>query len=483
MENLLHDFRYNESLEEAIRRIEGLLKSAYRISKRQIALLLLQGDEQIEKLIDDREPGSLEGIKQVVKETREKFDQPLSYVIALERQELASRIAADVITQKPKKASRVSEVLSRLTIQPLTGIPILLLVLYLGFYKFVGELGAGTVVDFLEGTLFEEHLNPWINGIVETYIPWKPLQELIAMDYGVLTLGLRYAVAIILPIVGFFFLVFSVIEDSGYLPRLALLVDRVFKKIGLSGRAVIPMTLGFGCGTMATMVSRTLETKREKFIATFLLALAIPCSAQLGVIMSLLSSHPGAMLIWLLFMAVIFLFIGFLTAKVVPGTPSNFYMEVPPLRMPKLSNVLAKTFSRMQWYFVEILPLFLLGSVIIWLGNLTGVFNMLLSLVEPIVKLMDLPAEAAESFVFGFFRRDYGAAGLYDLNSTGALSPRQLVVAAASLTLFVPCVAQFTMMIKERGLKTAAGMAAIIFPFAFLAGILLNALLKLTGVL
>ena len=154
------------------------------------------------------------------------------------------------------------------------------IVLYYGLYQFVGVFGAGTLVDFLEGTLFEEHFNPWITGIVKDVLPWPVVQELFVGEYGIITMGLRYAIGIILPIVATFFLFFSILEDSGYFPRLALLVDRLFKRIGLTGRAVIPMVLGFGCDTMATMVTRTLETVRERIIATLLLSLAIPCSAS-----------------------------------------------------------------------------------------------------------------------------------------------------------------------------------------------------------
>ena len=483
MENQLLNFRYNNNIEEALRMLEVFLTSRYQISKREIALLLLQEDDQIFNQVKEQEGERLGGINQIIKDTKALFTQPLSYIIALERQEWSNNISDKVVTQRITKGSKFAEVLNKLTIQPLTGIPILLLVLYFGLFKFVGGIGAGVVVDFLEGVLFEQYINPWINSLVLAYIPWRPLQELVGLEYGILTMGVRYAVAIVLPIVGFYFLVFSVIEDSGYLPRLALLVDRLFKKIGLSGRAVIPMTLGFGCGTMATMVSRTLETKRERVIATFLLALTVPCSAQLGVILSLLSPQPKSLLVWAVFMLFIFLFIGYLTAKVIPGEQTNFYMEVPPLRIPKLSNVLIKTYSRMQWYFVEILPLFLLGSVLIWVGNMTGIFDKMLIAIEPIIAWMGLPKEASETFVFGFFRRDYGAAGLYDLQSAGLLTARQLVVACATLTLFVPCVAQFTIMIKERGYKSAIAMALIIFPFAFIMGILLNVLLKFMGVL
>lgn len=153
--------------------------------------------------------------------------------------------------------------------QPLTGLPILFLVLYFGLYKFVGEFGGGTLVDLLENRLFGEQINPFLTHWVKTLIPFAPIQELLVGEYGVFTLGVTYAVALILPIVGTFFLMFSLLEDSGYFPRLAMLIDRLFKKIGLNGRAVIPMVLGFGCDTMATLVTRILETPRERLIATF----------------------------------------------------------------------------------------------------------------------------------------------------------------------------------------------------------------------
>ncbi|MDA8227667.1 MAG: ferrous iron transporter B, partial [Desulfitobacterium hafniense] len=197
-------------------------------------------------------------------------------------------------------------------------------------------------------------------------------------------------------------------------------------------------------------------------------------SAQLGVILALLSGAPGALGVWLAFIGFIFLLIGYLTTKILPGDKPSFYMEVPPLRLPKVSNVLTKTYTRMQWYFVEIVPLFILASLLIWFGNLTGLFGVVISWMQPIVNFIGLPDKAAEAFLFGFFRRDFGAAGLYDLQEAGLLSPRQLVVAAATLTLFVPCIAQFSMMLKERGIKTALAIAGFIFPFAFIAGWALN---------
>jgi ferrous iron transport protein B len=238
------------------------------------------------------------------------------------------------------------------------------------------------------------------------------------------------------------------------------------------------MVLGFACDTMATMVTRTLETKRERVLATLLLALAIPCSAQLGVMLALLSAYPLALGVWIGSLAVTFVLVGAITAKLLPGEPPSFHMELPPLRLPRVGNVLMKTYTRMHWYFVEVLPLFLLASVLLWIGDLTGALPWTVARLTPVVGLLGLPAETAAIFLFGFFRRDYGAAGLFDLSQQGLLDVVQITTAAVTLTLFVPCVAQFLMMIKERGWKTALGMLAFITPFAFGMGWLVSVTMR-----
>jgi ferrous iron transport protein B len=266
-------------------------------------------------------------------------------------------------------------------------------------------------------------------------------------------------------------------EDTGYLPRLALLIDRVFKKIGLSGRGVIPIVLGLGCDTMATMVTRTLPTVRERIIATLLLALAVPCSAQLGLIFALLNGRPAALAVWAGVLVLVFMLVGFLAARLMPGEAPRFYMELPPLRLPRLENILVKTYTRIVWYLKEVIPLFLLASVLIWLGKLTGLFALATKALAYPVGWIGLPPSGAEIFLYGFFRRDYGAAGLYDLQKTGALSGVQLTVAAVTLTLFLPCIAQFLMNVKERGIRYGIGISAFILVFSFGVGIGLNALL------
>jgi ferrous iron transport protein B len=468
---------YPNGVGHAIREVRSRLAGTYAVDRSAVSALFLQEDPEIASLIARTEPDGGRVAAQAKRAALARFDAPPPYRVACERQRAADEIARAVVTWAPARARAWAEWLGRNLSRPLVGVPVLLAVLYLGLYQFVGVLGGGVVVDWIERWVFDQRVTPFLERLFAG-IPWESVRSLYVGEYGLLTLGLRYAVALILPIVGAFFLFFSILEDSGYFPRLALLLDRVFKRLGLSGRAVIPMVLGFACDTMATMVTRTLESRRERVLATLLLALAIPCSAQLGVILALLAGNPLALTTWTVSVTGTFLVVGWLGARLLPGPAPVFQMEIPPLRRPRLGNVITKTVIRMQWYFLEVLPLFLLASVILWVMDLTGLFAVMVRVLSPLLGALGLPAETAQVFLLGFFRRDYGAAGLFDLSRQGALDPIQVAVAAVTLTLFIPCVAQFLMMVKERGPKTAIGMAALITPLAFGVGFVVNLVLR-----
>jgi ferrous iron transport protein B len=392
--------------------------------------------------------------------------------------------ADDILTQvlslhEAGKGSTVAFHIGRWSMHPVYGLPILLVVLY-AVYLFVGVLGAGTAVNFLEKTVFGEYLNPWITKIVHFILPVPFLEELIIGDYGLVTMALTYSIAIVLPIVGFFFIAFSLLEDSGYLPRLAVMVNRVFKVMGLNGKAVLPMILGLGCDTMATLTTRILETRKERILVTLLLALGVPCSAQLGVVLGMVSGISGlATTIWIGTVVLVMLLVGYLAAKVIPGEPSDFVLELPPIRVPQLTNILVKTLARVEWYLKEAVPLFILGTFILFVGHKVGALEFIQKLTDPlVVGLLGLPSKAAEAFVIGFLRRDYGAAGLFVMAKQGMLDPIQVVVSLVVITLFVPCIANFFMMVKEQGVKVALYMVAFIFPFAFGVGGVLNWVLR-----
>ncbi|TBR16677.1 ferrous iron transporter B, partial [bacterium] len=240
LENFAKKIGYDDPLELSILKLESLLLSDYKISKRSVSLLLLQSEPEIMDLVKAKEGGRFQQILAVAKEASSHYHEPLSYIISIRRQEEANRICQMVMSFKEAHKFSFRERLSKIMMNPFTGAPILLAVLYYGLYKFVGTFGAGVLVDFLENKVFGNYVNPFMTDLVIRVIPFKMIQDLLVGQYGVITLGVRYAFAIILPIVGTFFFAFAIVEDTGYLPRLAMLIDQLFKKIGLSGRAVIP---------------------------------------------------------------------------------------------------------------------------------------------------------------------------------------------------------------------------------------------------
>src|SRR3989338_5833173 len=414
-----------------------------------------------------------------------------------------------------KEKSTISEILGRITMHPIAAFPILVTILWV-VYKLVGEFGAGTCVDYFENKVFGSSLTPSGGFDIYIYIPFiKKIytishinfqglnyycgllaQKIISKDNiifelflneqsGLIQVGLTYAIAIVFPIVGFFFLAFGIMEDSGYLPRLAVMVDKVFKRIGLNGKAILPMVLGLGCDTMATMTTRILNTRKERIIATLLLALAIPCSAQLGVISSVLGSVGGVYFaVYVFVICTQLLFVGYLSSKVLPGVSSDFLMEIPPFRMPKFSNIFIKTFYRVRWFLKEAVPLFMLGTLVLFIATKLGVLSFIERMGSPVIKnFLGLPVETTHGFILGFLRRDYGAVSIFkaleEKGGSAGIDPKQLLVSLVVITLFIPCLANFFVMIKEQGARNAFLMFAFILPYSILVGGILRYFLGL----
>lgn len=374
------------------------------------------------------------------------------------------------------------EWLGRAVREPLTGVPILLAVLYFT-YLVVGVFGAQFLVNLLEKGLFGTYLNPWA-AAAASHLPFGGARDFLVGEYGLISVGMTYAIAIVLPVVTTFFLVFGFLEDSGYIPRLAIFSDRLFRSMGLNGKAVLPMVLGLGCDTMATMTTRILATPKERLIAILLLALGVPCSAQLATIMGILGGISFKALVTL-FGVVLFqmILVGFLAARTLTGERSDFVMELPPLRLPRFGNLATKTLLRVKWYLGEAVPLFLVGTALLFVLDRVGGLAALTALARPVVTgMLGLPAKAAEVFVMGFLRRDYGAAGLFLMARDGSLSHVQAVVALTVMTLFVPCVANFLMIVKERGLRTGLAILAVVTVIAVGTGAALNGALKVLHV-
>lgn len=419
-----------------------------RVGNQGEALLVLEGDAAVSER-HGIEPGG----------KREE--------IYLSRRQRVNDIVQHVMKEDNKDSSFVST-LSRFMIKPSTGIPMLVLALYV-MYKVIGVFVAGTIVGITEESIMQGIYEPAMRGLVSQFIAAdSALGEILIGEFGVLTMTFTYVFGLLLPLVAGFYFFLSIFEDSGYLPRIATLTDRVLTSIGLNGRAIIPLILGFGCVTMATIVTRLLGSDRERRIAIFLLALTIPCSAQLGVIAGMLAGI-GAEYVLLYAVAIVsvLVVVGTLLNSILPGKSTDLLIDLPALRLPRIDNVVKKTAIKSYQFIREAFPLFALGAFIISTFQVTGILKALQNMLAPLtVGWLNLPVEASTAFIMGIVRRDFGAAGLSDLT----LMPIQTVIALITITLFVPCIASILVMFKERSKVEAAIMWMGSWVIAFLVG-------------
>lgn len=432
-----------------------------------VAEMLVAGEPSMEHWLRRRFNGAAPDCADL----RRPFRHDPAILLASARRMLADEFAARASWISGGRAPAWLDRLGMALLRPGPGVLAAAAVLFL-LYEFVGVFAAQTLVDLLENTVFARWLLPPFISAVDAVLPPGWFRDLWVGEMGLVTMGLTYALAIILPVVTAFFLFFGVLEDSGYLPRLSALLDRLFRPLGLNGKAVFPMILGLGCGSMATLTTRVLDSRRERLLVTLLIALAVPCSAQLGVVLGLLSgiSAVGAA-VWLAAVLGAFFAIGWTAGRLLPGARIPFWIEIPPLRMPRLDNILLKTKARVFWYLREAVPYFLAGTGVLFLLARTGGLSALESALAPVVTgWLGLPRQATFALVSGFLKRDYGAAGFFDLARRGLLTPEQIVVSLVTLTLFLPCLAQFLIMIKERGARVAVTVAALVTTVALGVG-------------
>lgn len=372
----------------------------------------------------------------------------------------------DKVVKNPSFSKRVF--IGHLLLNPIIGSLAGIIILYSFLYQFLGIFIAGTVVNLLENEIFKQYFNPFVESLVSrvfpvihgstdnliAYNPLAAIGTMLAGDYGILTLTITYLYGLLMPLVLGFYFGLAILEDSGYLPRLAVLVDGVLSRLGMNGRAIIPLILGGGCVTMATVTTRLLSSPKEKLITMAILGLTIPCSAQLGVIQGLLSNIGGVKpwLIWSGTLFIVFVLTGMILNRLIPGPCGNFISDIPPLRLPRGSNIIKKTFVRSKVFLEEATPAFFIAAAIVAFMQVSGILGTIIKISEPIIEgVLLLPKEVAISFILGMVRRDFGAFGLMTI----PMSASQLVTACTVLTLFVPCIATVAIMIKEGSFKTA----------------------------
>jgi ferrous iron transport protein B len=368
------------------------------------------------------------------------------------------------------------------TRQPLTGIPIAFSVLAF-LYLFVGCLGAGTFVDFLEGQVFGDWILPGLQAWLKEFSAvW--VEDLLMGQFGLLTVGIVLPLGIVLPVLFTFFLSFAFLEDSGYLSRLSLLVDRVMRRIGLNGKGLIPMVMGLSCVTMAVLTTRVLDTKKQRIISTLLLVLAMPCAPLLGVMMVVLARLPWeATVILFVLMIGFFVGVGVLANLLIPGKKQDFILELTPLRIPKWRSILSKTGQRLFWFLKEAIPFFILGTLMLHLFEQVGWIDTIREVSRPVLTtFLGLPPESADVFLMSFIRREAGAALLVQQTNLNLYSGIQAMVTLLVMTLMVPCVNTLLVMFKERGFVIGSLILILVLSLALVGGAAVNFSLIALGV-
>lgn len=378
----------------------------------------------------------------------------------------------------------VIDILQDLSIQPLTGLPIAVFVAYLAF-KLIRFIGEG-LIGYVFEPLFENFYTPLmmqLSGLLGSSGLWHDVivGKLIGggIDYfqsmGVLTTGLFVPIGAVLPYIIAFYLVLGLLEDSGYLPRVAVLMDTLLHKIGLHGFAIIPTLLGFGCNVPGILATRILESKRERFIASTLISIGVPCAALQAMIIGVLGAYGGRPIaIVYASLLLTWIVLGFILNKLLPGFSPELLLEIPPYRMPPFNVLFNKLKWRIKGFLKDAVPIMLVGVFFINILIFLGVFEFIANFTAPVVTgLFGLPKQAVIAIVIGFLRKDIAIGMLGPLS----LSVKQLIVASVVLSMFFPCIATFTIMAKELGWKDMLKSSAIMIIVALTVGSLLNIIL------
>ena len=453
--------------------IEKLCKNS-DISPRVIGLLLLTGDRSIEKYLSKKFGTELlDELKDLAADYRKGESETFQALLVNLYNKKAEQIVKEIQEVEPPRKNPLLVTFGDWCTQLHTGIPIAVSVLFL-IYLFVGTFGATFIVDTINGVVFEGYIIPWTAKVLAP-IPNQFFKDMIIdPDFGILPTGVFLALGLVMPVLFCFYLVFGILEDSGYLPRLSILLDKVFRKMGLNGKGVIPLVMGFSCVTMAILTTRLLDTKKEKNIATFLLLLGMPCAPLIAVMLVILDKMPfsATLTIFGIIFAQTFI-AGFMANKILPGQGSPLIFEIPPMRLPKPMQVIKSAAHKTYFFIKEAIPIFVYASLFVFLFERIGGLEVAEKLLHPLTNsLMGLPEKSVQVFIKTIIRRESGATELEHLS--GIYTNLQLVVNLLIMTFLTPCINAIIVLFKERGKKTAALIIVTVIIYAILMGSLVN---------
>lgn len=467
--------RYDSHIEEMVARLEKMLREEeWPLPLRAVAIRLLANDPNVTAKAS---PEVLALAERLREEFKAGHGEEIVVHIQRDRFGEAGRIAREVMAPSPVARTRKS-LASDLTLRPNTGIPILAGVLALVFVTlvFAGGFVEAVLVGAWEDTgkaFFED-----LSGATEN--------DLLAGIARGVSLSIEAMLALVVPYILVFYVMLSILEDTGYLVRVVSLLDGVMHKLGLHGRAVIPMVVGFGCNVPAILATRAMGSRRERLILAVLITTAVPCSAQTAIIIGSVGHYAGpawALLIYAILMALLVV-LGFALHRTMRFEPSGMCVEIPDLRLPSAKQTAIKTYIRIKEFLVIALPLVVTGSIVLETLLALGALQKALEPIEPaFMAVLGLPAFAAVALVFGILRKEMALqmlmvlAGTADLSAV--LSDSQMFVFALVMAIFMPCLATLAVLIKEFGVKSTLAVAGGSFSLAVLLGAIAKLVLSM----
>jgi ferrous iron transport protein B len=467
--------RYDSHIEAMISELEKVLKEdEWEAPLRAVAIRLLAGDKNIASEASDEIRAMAERLR---REFQESHGEDIVVHIQRDRFGEAGRIAKEVISESDT-LRRERDLATDLTLRPRTGLPILVGVLGLVFFilVFVGGAIEGALVSAYSDTgkpFFHDLAERSTNGIV------KGITE------G-LSLSIEAMLALVIPYIVVFYIMLSVLEDTGYLVRVVSLLDGVMHRLGLHGRAIIPMVVGFGCNVPAILATRTMGSRRERLILAVLITIAVPCSAQTAIIIGSVGTFAGpqwALLIYLTLMGILVL-LGLALHRSIRFEPTGMCVEIPDLRWPSAKQTAIKTYIRVKEFLTIAFPLLVAGSIVLETLMALNILQRIIDPAEPfMMAALGLPAYAIVALIFGILRKEMALQMLMVLagtsNLAAALTSHQMFVFALVMAIFMPCLATFAVMVREFGLKSTLGVTASSISLALVMGAVANLLLGL----
>ena len=432
---------------------------------RTIVLLMLMNDSHIDQDVAEQLGDAvLADLKNEIAKIKQHFRGNILLTIENPHNRWINHIYERVVKKQKLPPAHAAQTIAGLCRHPIWGLPILFLVIYILYFLVVN---VANVISELMSSFLWNPVQKVINGI----FPIGFWHDLLIGDYGVLSLGIANALLTVLPILGVFFLLFNTLEEIGYIPNLSVLTKRLLAKFGLSGGAIMPLVLGFGCKTMATLTTKILRSDRERYIAIFLIAFAIPCAPQIGLSMSILGRMGvGAFVIAFSVRVFIGITSGLILNLILKNEEEKFVFiqELPDMKWPSPRLVLRKTYYRLYWFLRESLMVFLYSALALFLLQKFGILEAMKHALRPVIEgFLGLPLAMVDVIILCFARSEAGAGLIINLIQKGQLDYKQCIIAVIITTTFAPCFANIIAMIKEVGGKRAAAMLCTITLSAF----------------